>query len=79
MQAESGGLAIETLFVDEGFGSLDDDTLEMVMACLDELREGGRAVGLVSHLPELRARIPSQLHVVRGERGSTVRTRQLAG
>ena len=79
VQAESGGLAIETLFVDEGFGSLDDDTLEMVMACLDELREGGRAVGLVSHLPELRARIPSQLHVVRGERGSTVRTRQLAG
>ena len=79
VQAESGGLAIETLFVDEGFGSLDDDTLEMVMACLDELREGGRAVGLVSHLPELRARIPSQLHVVRGERGSTVQTRQLAG
>ena len=79
VQAESGGLAIETLFVDEGFGSLDDDTLEMVMAGLDELREGGRAVGLVSHLPELRARIPSQLHVVRGERGSTVRTRQLAG
>jgi exonuclease SbcC len=79
VQAESGGLAIETLFVDEGFGSLDDDTLEMVMAGLDELREGGRAVGLVSHLPELRSRIPSQLHVVRGERGSTVRLLRAAG
>ncbi len=79
VQAESGGLAIETLFVDEGFGSLDDDTLEQVMAGLDELRQGGRAIGLVSHLPELRSRIPSQLHVVRGERGSTVRVRRLAG
>ncbi len=79
VQADSGGLAIETLFVDEGFGSLDDDTLEQVLAGLDELREGGRAIGLVSHLPELRSRIPSQLHVVRGERGSTVRQRRLAG
>jgi exonuclease SbcC len=79
VQAESGGLAIETLFVDEGFGSLDDDTLELVVASLDELREGGRAVGVVSHLPELRSRIPSQLQVVRGERGSTVRPVHRAG
>lgn len=79
VQAESGGLAIETLFVDEGFGSLDDDTLELVVASLDELREGGRAVGVVSHLPELRTRIPTQLQVVRGEKGSTVRPVHRAG
>ena len=79
VQAESGGLTIETLFVDEGFGSLDDDTLELVVASLDELREGGRAVGVVSHLPELRTRIPTQLHVLRGEKGSTVRPVHRAG
>ncbi|WP_460436209.1 SbcC/MukB-like Walker B domain-containing protein, partial [Angustibacter speluncae] len=79
VQAESGGLAIETLFVDEGFGSLDDDTLELVVASLDGLREGGRAVGVVSHLPELRTRIPTQLQVVRGEQGSTVRPVHRAG
>ncbi len=72
VQAEAGGASIDTLFVDEGFGTLDEDTLEQVMTCLDQLREGGRAVGLVSHVPELRARIPSQLHVVRGRSGSTV-------
>ncbi len=72
VQAEAGGASIDTLFVDEGFGTLDEDTLEQVMTCLDQLREGGRAVGLVSHVPELRARIPSQLHVVRGRAGSTV-------
>ncbi len=79
VQAESGGLGIETLFVDEGFGTLDDDTLELVVASLDELRAGGRAVGVVSHLPELRTRIPSQLQVLRGERGSTVRPVHRAG
>lgn len=73
VQAEAGGSHIETLFVDEGFGSLDDESLDLVMDILDGLREGGRAVGVVSHVPELRTRIPARLEVVRHPTGSTLR------
>jgi exonuclease SbcC len=74
--AEAGGTRIEALFVDEGFGSLDEDTLEEVMTVLDGLREGGRMVGIVSHVAELRQRIPAQVRVHKGQGGShlTVRT-----
>ena len=74
--AEAGGTRIEALFVDEGFGSLDEDTLEEVMTVLDGLREGGRMVGIVSHVAELRQRIPAQVRVHKGQAGShlTVRT-----
>ena len=69
--AEAGGARLETLFVDEGFGTLDDEgTLDEVLAVLDELRDGGRAVGIVSHVAELRQRIPAQLRVERGRAGS---------
>lgn len=68
--AESGGLVLDTLFIDEGFGGLDADTLDAVMGVLDELRTGGRVVGVVSHVDEMRQRIPSRLHVVRGREGS---------
>ncbi|WP_040798172.1 AAA family ATPase [Nocardia higoensis] len=71
--AESGGVVLDTLFIDEGFGSLDSDTLDAVMGVLDELRAGGRVVGIVSHVDEMRQRIPSRLHVVRGREGSTLR------
>ena len=57
--AETGGALLDTLFVDEGFGTLDAETLDEVMNTLDELRAGGRVVGLVSHVEELRQRIPS--------------------
>jgi len=71
--AEAGGSTIETLFVDEGFGSLDDETLDEVMDVLDALRAGGRSVGLVSHVADLRTRIPAQLEVVKTRTGSTLR------
>lgn len=67
---EAGGADIGTLFVDEGFGSLDADTLDDVMDTLDSLRDGGRAVGIVSHVPELRTRIPTQLRVTKSRAGS---------
>ncbi|MCZ4497757.1 MAG: family ATPase [Marmoricola sp.] len=70
---EAGGVDIDTLFIDEGFGSLDADTLEDVMDTLDSLRDGGRVVGLVSHVPELRSRITTQLEITKGRAGSTVR------
>ncbi len=68
--AESGGAPIDALFVDEGFGTLDEDTLDEVMDTLDGLRAGGRMVGLVSHVPELRQRLSSQVRVDKGRSGS---------
>ncbi|MET8052127.1 AAA family ATPase [Streptosporangium sp. NPDC005286] len=71
--AEAGGVDIGTLFVDEGFGTLDEDTLDGVLDILDGLRDNGRAVGIVSHVAELRTRVPAQLHIRKERRGSTVR------
>jgi exonuclease SbcC len=70
--AEAAGTPMEALFVDEGFGTLDEDTLDEVMNVLDGLREGGRIVGVVSHVAELRQRIPAQVHVRKGRHGSEV-------
>ncbi|MBK0418982.1 SMC family ATPase [Leucobacter sp. CSA1] len=67
--AESGGIALDTLFIDEGFGSLDPDALDQAMATLDTLREGGRTVALISHVTEMKERIPAQLEVIVDHRG----------
>jgi exonuclease SbcC len=75
VQAAAGGTTIETLFVDEGFGTLDEDALEEVLGVLDSLRDGGRAVGLVSHVRELRDRIPDQVEIKRTRSGSSVHQR----
>ncbi|MGY1754910.1 AAA family ATPase [Blastococcus sp. SYSU D01042] len=68
--AESGGVQIDSLFVDEGFGTLDPLALDAVMDVLDELRRGGRTVGVISHVEELRNRITSRLEVLPGRSGS---------
>ncbi len=73
VSAEAGGATLDTLFVDEGFGSLDADTLDDVMGTLDSLRDGGRVVGVVSHVAEMRDRIPTQLRVTKARRGSDAR------
>ncbi|KPI11129.1 hypothetical protein OK074_2956 [Actinobacteria bacterium OK074] len=72
---EAGGVRLDTLFIDEGFGSLDDQTLDEVLDVLDSLRERDRSVGIVSHVPDLRRRIHAQLEVVKGRTGSVVRQR----
>ncbi|MFJ5955102.1 AAA family ATPase [Paenarthrobacter sp. NPDC092416] len=77
VQQEAGGVDIETLFVDEGFGSLDEQALEQVMDSLEGLRDGGRVVGLVSHVAEMKQRISSQLQVVKGRNGSSVRIAEI--
>ena len=74
VSAESGGVSLDTLFIDEGFGSLDPQTLQDVLAELGRLQEGGRTVGIVSHVAELRRQIPDRIEVRRRETGSTVRT-----
>ncbi|MFI8593207.1 AAA family ATPase [Microbacterium sp. NPDC078428] len=61
--ARAGGVRLDTLFIDEGFGSLDAETLETAMRTLDELRQGGRTVGLISHVEAMREQIPAQLRV----------------
>lgn len=78
VQQESGGIQIETLFVDEGFGSLDEQSLEQVMDALEGLRDGGRVVGLVSHVGEMKQRIGTQLQVLKGRNGSTLRISDVA-
>lgn len=72
IREESGGQEFGTLFVDEGFGSLDQESLEQVLEVLDRLRDGGRTVGVVSHVSEMRTRIPTQVRVHKTQQGSTV-------
>ncbi|QLH20048.1 AAA family ATPase [Streptomyces sp. Rer75] len=72
---EAGGVRLDTLFIDEGFGSLDEQTLDEVLDVLDSLRERDRTVGIVSHVADLRQRIPARLEVVKGREGSAVRHR----
>jgi exonuclease SbcC len=69
VREEAGGFDLQTLFIDEGFGTLDDESLEQVLGVLDELREGGRAVGVV------RSRIGSQIVVRKTAHGSSVTVR----
>jgi exonuclease SbcC len=73
VQAHAGGIRLESLFVDEGFGSLDEEALDKAVGVLEALPEGDRIVGVVSHLGELRKRIAARLEVVRTERGSETR------
>ncbi|MCM3577462.1 SMC family ATPase [Micrococcus luteus] len=72
VQAEAGGIELDTLFVDEGFGSLDADTLDDVLDVVDTLRTGGRTVGLVSHVERMRQEIGVRLEVRKDRRGSSL-------
>jgi exonuclease SbcC len=70
---EHGQQRLESLFIDEGFGSLDpDETLDIVVQALENLRTGDRIVGIVTHLPQLAERLPAQIRVVKSQVGSSV-------
>jgi exonuclease SbcC len=71
VRAEAGGVELDTLFIDEGFGSLDADTLDQVMTVIDDLRDRGRAVGIVSHVADLKDRVYERLEVRRRPDGSS--------
>jgi len=71
VKAEAGGVDLDTLFIDEGFGSLDAATLDEVMAVIDDLRDRGRVIGIVSHVADLRERVPERLEVRRRPDGSS--------
>jgi exonuclease SbcC len=73
VQRYAGGIRLDTIFVDEGFGSLDSDTLDLAIRTLEDLRENGRLVGIISHVESLRERIPTRLEVAATTTGSTVK------
>lgn len=73
VQSNNGGIELDTLFIDEGFGTLDSETLDTVMNTIESLRENGRTIGLISHVEEMKNRIPTQIVVEKGPRGSSVR------
>jgi len=73
VQELSGGVHLDTILVDEGFGSLDAEALDQAVATLTTLRENGRLVGVISHLGELRERIDARLEVTAAETGSAAR------
>ena len=73
VQAYAGGVTLQTLFVDEGFGSLDPEALDLAFRALVDLQGGGRLVGIISHVPELKERIEARLEVIPGRGGSMVR------
>jgi exonuclease SbcC len=68
----AGGIRLDTLFIDEGFGSLDAETLEFAMRALDELRAGGRTVGVISHVEAMKEQLPAQLLVEATPQGPSV-------
>ncbi|MYV17814.1 AAA family ATPase [Furfurilactobacillus milii] len=64
IQSEAGGITIEALFVDEGFGSLDGEALQMAMEALQTIEGNNRMIGIISHVTEMQEQIPDQLQVV---------------
>lgn len=70
VQSQAGGVALDTLFVDEGFGSLDSQALELAIATLLELQRAGRTVGIISHVSELREQMDVRIDLSAGRRGS---------
>lgn len=71
IEENAGGVHIDTLFIDEGFGSLDAQALDAAIGCILSLRDSGRTVGIISHVDELKERIPAQLRILPSFSGST--------
>jgi exonuclease SbcC len=71
VQSYSGGIRLDSIFIDEGFGSLDNETLEIAMQALQYIRSAGRLIGIISHVNELKERIPSHIEVTKGNDGTS--------
>jgi len=72
IQSYAGGVEIDTLFIDEGFGSLDSESLEQAMQTLAGLAEGNRLVGIISHVSELKEQIEKQVVIKRTNNGNSI-------
>lgn len=75
IQEEAGGIKIDAMFIDEGFGSLDEDALEMAIRALEAIEGDGRIIGIISHVRELKERIPQQLQIISENGKSKVKPR----
>ncbi len=73
VQAYAGGIRLDTLFIDEGFGSLDAESLDLAIRTLIDLQASGRMIGIISHVAELKEQMPLRLDVIAGRDGSRVR------
>jgi exonuclease SbcC len=73
VQSYSGGIRLETMFIDEGFGSLDSEALDLAFCALMDLGRGGRLIGIISHVPELKERIETRLEIIPERNGSRTR------
>lgn len=73
VQSYAGGIHLDTIFVDEGFGTLDPEALDLALRALIDLQRTGRLVGIISHVPELKERIDARLEIVSGRHGSNAR------
>lgn len=71
VQACAGGVRLDTMFIDEGFGTLDSETLDVALKALFELQKSGRLIGIISHVEELRSRIPARLEVTKTKSGGS--------
>lgn len=72
VQSYSGGVRLDSIFIDEGFGTLDRETLDTALKALDRIRSMGRLVGIISHVSELKSRIGAKIEVLPSKKGSTV-------
>lgn len=72
VQAHAGGVELDTMFIDEGFGTLDELSVEQALSCLHELQNGNRILGIISHVPKLKEEIQSKLHIQPSPAGSIV-------
>ncbi len=73
MQSYAGGMEIDTMFIDEGFGTLDEESLEQAVSALYSLADGKRLVGIISHVGTLKEWIEKQIIIQKGTKGSTVK------
>ena len=73
VQSNAGGVSLETMFVDEGFGTLDPQSLDSAIDSLLELQRGGRLVGVISHVEELKSRIDAKLEISTSAKGSSAK------
>lgn len=74
VQSYAGGIKLDTLFIDEGFGSLDPESLDLAIRTLIDLQAGGRMIGIISHVSELKEQMALRLDVVSSKNGSSIRT-----
>lgn len=73
VQQSSGGVKLDAMFIDEGFGTLDVEVLDLAVKTLSNMSDNGRVVGIISHVSELRERIDKQICVSKARNGSSIK------